>query len=61
MNLAFVSTISYADSNNGIVVLVGSLGCIKPEIDGPESPRLINFKEAFVSEQTPSPKNSLLW
>ena len=60
MNLASVSTISYADSNNGIFVLAGSLGCIKPEIDGPESPKLINFKEAFVSEQTPPPKNRLL-
>jgi hypothetical protein len=26
-----------------IFVLVGSLGCIKPEIVGPESPRLIHF------------------
>ena len=43
MNLASVSTISYADSNDCIFVLVGSLGCIKPEIVGPESPRLINF------------------
>jgi hypothetical protein len=41
MNLASVSTISYADSNDFIFALVGSL--IKPEIVGPESPRLINF------------------
>jgi hypothetical protein len=34
MNLASVSTISYADSNDGIFLLVGSLGCIKPEILG---------------------------
>ena len=34
MNLASVSTISYADSNDGIFLLVGSLGCIKPEIVG---------------------------
>jgi hypothetical protein len=47
----------HADSNNGIFVLfVGSLGCIKPEIDGPESPKLIKFKEALVPEQIPSPK-----
>jgi hypothetical protein len=42
MNLASVSTISYADSNDGIFVLVGSLGCIKPKIVGPECPRLSN-------------------
>ena len=34
MNLASVSTISYADSNDGIFLLVGSLGCIKPGIVG---------------------------
>ena len=39
MNLASVSTISYADSNDCIFALVGSLGCIKPEIVGPESPQ----------------------
>jgi hypothetical protein len=43
MNFAPVSTISYGDSNDGILVLVGLLECIKPEIVGPESPRLINF------------------
>jgi hypothetical protein len=52
MNLTSVSTISYADSNDGVFVLVGSLGRIKPEIVGPDSPRLVNFEEAFVSEQT---------
>jgi hypothetical protein len=40
MNLASVSTISYADSNDGIFVLVGSLGCINPKIVGPECPSL---------------------
>ena len=34
MNLASVSSISYADSNDGIFVPVGSLWCIKPEIVG---------------------------
>ena len=34
MNLASISTISYADSNDGIFLLVGSLGCVKPEILG---------------------------
>ena len=52
MNLASVSTILYADSNDGNFVLVGSLACITPERVGPECPRLINFKEAFVSQNT---------
>jgi hypothetical protein len=33
MNLASVNTISYADSKDGILVLVGLHECIKPEID----------------------------
>ena len=51
MNLASVSIISYADSNDGNFVFVGSLACIKPERVGPECPRLVNFKE--VSQKTP--------
>jgi hypothetical protein len=43
-----------------LLSLLGHLtGCIKPEIAGPESPRLSNFKEAFVFEQTPPPKKRL--
>jgi hypothetical protein len=43
-----------------VLFLLGHLiGCIKPEIAGPESSRLINVKEAFVFEQTPPPKKRL--